>query len=75
MGTWSDHPLTKPKEVTLNTLSRVFPDVIAAVVIVAASALATKQLGNVVSGQDLLALYGLVMGYVFGKNVSAAPSA
>ena len=74
MGTWSDRNPTN-KEATLNTASKVFPDAIAGVVVLAASALATKQAGNVISGSDLLALYTAVLGYVFGKAAMTSPSA
>lgn len=56
----------------MNTVSKVFPDAVAAVVVVAATVAATSWAGHVVSGQDLVALFGMVMGYVFGKNASGA---
>ena len=75
MGTWSDrlpNPVTPIQKEKVNTVSKVFPDAVAAVVVVAATVAATSWAGHVVSGQDLVALFGMVMGYVFGKNASGA---
>lgn len=75
MGVWADkvaRVVPKPKEGNVSSVSKVFPDVIAGVVVVSATVAATSVAGHVVNGQDLVALYGMVMGYVFGRNVVAS---
>lgn len=49
--------------------STILPDCIAGVVTIAATVAATHWAGNVVDGKDLVGLYGIVLGYVFGRNV------
>lgn len=46
-------------------------DAVAAVVAVAATVAATSWAGKIVSGTDLTTLYGLLLGYVFGRGTSA----
>jgi hypothetical protein len=53
---------------TVNT-STLLPDVTAIFVTVAATVAATHWAGGVVDGKDLVGLYGIVLGYVFGRNV------
>lgn len=43
-------------------------DAVAGVVAVAATVAATSWAGHVVSGTDLTTLYGLLLGYVFGRG-------
>lgn len=71
MGQWKDRIPKQEKHLNA-TVAKVFPDVIAGVVVVSATVAATSWAGNIVNGQDLVALFGMVMGYVFGKNAAGA---
>jgi hypothetical protein len=50
----------------------LLPDLAAIVVVIASTVASTHWAGSVVSGQDLVALYGLTLGYVFGRNTPTA---
>lgn len=49
--------------------STLLPDITAIFITVSATVAATHWAGGVVDGKDLVGLYGIVLGYVFGRNV------
>ena len=52
--------------------ARFLPDVTAVCVVIAATVAATHWAGSVITGSELVGLYGISMGYVFGRNTPSA---